>query len=236
MSLINQALRKAQQDRSPKRMPEPGESAHASGVPATSQGIHPGLIVGLIVAVALLVGIVVGLSIVLFRGDSDAPEAPQVALEQPIVPARTALPPVEPLNPSGGEKPVSEQASSSPEPRQTLAPADPGPTVAAQAESAPGIVEELRKAREAAEAKAEAEAAAAARAAAEPKATIVEWLTQSRINGVKISDETSKVIMNGDAYAVGEYVNFGLGLKVLLVEEARVLFIDENGKKYMKRL
>ena len=41
--------------------------------------------------------------------------------------------------------------------------------------------------------------------------------------------------MNGDAYSVGEHVNFELGLKVLAVEESRILFIDEAGKKYLKR-
>jgi len=35
---------------------------------------------------------------------------------------------------------------------------------------------------------------------------------------------------------LGEYVNFKLGLKVMIIQEKRILFVDENGKKYMKRL
>ena len=42
--------------------------------------------------------------------------------------------------------------------------------------------------------------------------------------------------MNGEAYSFGEYVHFGIGLKVLAVEEACVLFAEESEKKYLKRL
>jgi hypothetical protein len=38
------------------------------------------------------------------------------------------------------------------------------------------------------------------------------------------------------SYSVGETVNLGLGLKVLIIQEKRILFIDPNGKKYLKQV
>ena len=65
---------------------------------------------------------------------------------------------------------------------------------------------------------------------------VVDWLTESRINAARISTSGSKIIMNGEAYSFGEYVHFGIGLKVLTDEEACVLFAEESEKKYLKRL
>jgi hypothetical protein len=102
------------------------------------------------------------------------------------------------------------------------------------------VVEELRQAREAVEAKAAAETKAAeeaaAKAAAKPSQDIINWLARAKISGVKISATESRVILNGKSYTAGEYVNFGLGLKLMLIQEKRVLFIDKNEQKYMKRL
>ncbi len=39
-----------------------------------------------------------------------------------------------------------------------------------------------------------------------------------------------------DGYSVGETVNVGLALKVLSIQEKRILFIDANGKKYLKQI
>lgn len=262
MSLINQALRKAQQDRRPNKMAEPGQSASTGQMsPQPSSGMPPGIIIGLIVVVALLVGLVAGLSVLLFKSDSEPVRDGNVAQNETAPASTPAL------------KPLLETKPAPALPAQTPA------TLSQESSSsvAPSLVEELRIAREAAEAKlqaeaeakiqaeAEAKAAAEAQAAAEAKAQaeaeaqakaeaeakaqaeaeakanipgVVEWLTQSRISGVRISPnkDESKVILNGKAYAVGEYVNFQLGLKVLIVEETRVLFVDDNGKKYMKRL
>jgi len=243
MSLINQALRKAQRDRTPNRMAQPGEQSPVAYASSAASGMSPALVISLVIAVALLIGLVVGLSVVIFKGDSTPPQ--QVATTPPATP-----------EPGGSSQTATPPAISTTVGPQITQPETTAPVVEARVES--GVVGELRKAREAAEAEvaarakaaaekeaaeAEKEAAeaivaekAAARAAAQPSEDIITWLGSAKLSGVKISETESKVILNGRPYAVGEYVNFKLGLKIMIIQEERVLFVDNNGKKYMKRL
>jgi rRNA maturation endonuclease Nob1 len=239
MSLINQALHKAQRDRTPNRMAQPTDSAQpAAAVPVSGNGMKPSLMIGLVIAVALLLGLVAGLSVVLLK-DNSAPiqqvsesTPPTVAQVTPIAPpAITQRAPAAPIAPFEPARPLAQE------------------TIEEQV--GPTVIEELRLARQAAEAKAEAEAIAAQeaeakriaaeeeaarKAAAKPSQDIINWLGQAKVSGVRLSETGSKVILNGKAYAVGETVHYGLGLKVLIVQEKRILFIDTNGKKYMKTL
>lgn len=223
MSLINQALRKAQRDRTPNRMPQAGEQSQAAYASSVANGMSPMLVIGLVIAVALLVGLVVGLSIVIFKGD---PTPTRQGVASPVITTLQSAPLAEPSR--AVPAPIKAPHAAPP----ATAPAEPAATTS--------VVEELRKAREATEAEAAAQAkataAAAAKAAAQPSEDIIEWLGSAKLSGVRISETESKVIVNGNAYAVGEYVNFKLGLKVLIIQETRVLFVDNNGKKYMKRL
>ncbi|WPJ94479.1 hypothetical protein SH580_13670 [Coraliomargarita algicola] len=237
MSLINQALRKAQRDRSPNRMAQPGEQSSAAYASTAARGMSPVLVIGLVIAVAVLIGLVVGLSIVIFKGDSQ----PQAIAHttQSTVPRSAPTP-----------APTPTPAAAEPAPTSIVIPqasTHSSPQVSREATPMPSVVDELRKAREAAEAKAIAEAQAAeeeaqaaaeaqARADAKPSQDSIQWLGQAKITGVKLSDTASKVIINGEAYSVGDFVNYKLGLKVMVIQQERVLFIDNNGKKYMKRL
>lgn len=233
MSLINQALRKAQRDRTPNRMPQPGEQSPAAYASTTAAGMSPALVIGLVIAVAVLVGLVVGLSVVIFKGDSTQTAAAETSAAPAVAATVTAEPPA-PAAPTTATPPAT--------PIKAEAPTSPEKTELAKVEekAAPSVVDELRKAREAAKAQAAAEAKAAeeaaARAAAKPSEDIIQWLGTAKISGVKLSEAGDKVILNGKSYSVGEYVNFKLGLKVLIIQESRVLFVDRNGKKYMKRL
>ena len=213
MSLINQALRKAQQQRTPSR---PATAAdHASASPTNYRGNfnQSGLLIGLVAGIALLIGLVAGLTIVVLRKD----------------PA-----------------PVTQQAATLPAPVKQIAPATPAPTQPLE-QGSPSVLNDLRLARVAAEAKAAADATsakqveaakqlAATKAAAKPSQDIIQWLGKSKISGVRLSTSGNKVILNNKAYSVGETVNLGLGLKVLIIQEKRILFIDPNGKKYLKQL
>ncbi len=228
MSLINKALHKAQRDRTPNRMHQPGEQSPATYASSAASGMNPALVIGLVIAVAVLIGLVAGLSIVIFKGDPTPPPQQVAAISTQVAAAPTA--------PGASVQP---QIST------------PSTTALVEAAPAPSVVDELRKAREDAETKAatqaklaadqaEAEAKiaqeAAARAAAKPSEDIITWLGSAKLSGVRLSETESKVILNGNAYSVGEFVNFKLGLKVMIIQEQRVLFIDNNGKKYMKRL
>ena len=237
MSLINQALRKAQQDRSPGNSSESGPNQPFGGMPSSSdKSMQPMVIIGLIALVALLIGVAAGLSVVLLKGDSaepptvagnETPSAPATGSDVPSPAKMTTEAPPAPLDP------ITPTAT------ETFQTPTPARSESESSDAAPALVEELRLAREAAEAKAQAEAEAEAQATATAEANtpaIVEWLTESRISGVRLSPTNSKVILNGEAYGEGEYVNYQLGLKVIRIEETRVLFADDSGKKYMKRI
>lgn len=235
MSLINQALRKAQHQRTPNRPPT--EAGRANVTPSsytTASTGKPGLLIGLVAGIALLIGLVVGLTIVVLRKDP-APTAPQAtAPAAPVAPVVQATP-----------APATQPAI------QPLVPPTPAPVVSQPIDQdSPSVLNELRLAREAAEAKAAADAAAtrkieaealaakqaaAAAAAAKPSQDIIKWLEQAKISGIRLSQSGSKVILNNKAYSVGDIVNFKLGLKVLIIQEKRILFIDANGKKYLKQ-
>jgi hypothetical protein len=204
MSLINQALRKAQRDRSPNRMASPAERTAAPESAYTpSNGMPPGLVLGLVAGIALLIGLVAGLLVVILQKDP----AP---IQQAISPATQAV--------------AVQAITRAPAPAQTVT------------RKQPSVLEELRIARQAAEAKAAADAVAAEKAAAKPGQNIISWLSAATVSGIRLSDTGNKVILNNKSYVVGESVNYALGIKVLVIQEERVLFIDANGKKYMKQL
>lgn len=241
MSLINKALRKAQQDRTPNRMP-PSSGAQAQGrahtTPTESSGMKPGIIVGLIAIVALLIGVIAGLSVVIFKDDAPAiktaaqPSAQQPAPIQPIItPAQpvTQTPTIEPAAKSDATPKVLDELRIAREAEEAKA--------VAQAAAEATAKEEAEVARLEAEAARLAEEAEVARKAAlKPSQDIITWLSQAKFGGVRISASGNKVILNDEAYTVGDTVHLSFGLKVLLIEEKRILFIDNNGKKYMKRI
>jgi rRNA maturation endonuclease Nob1 len=231
MSLINQALRKAQHQRTPNRPATAADHANASPSPSynTANTSKPGLLIGLVAGIALLIGLVAGLTIVLLRSE------PAPAIQQA---ASSAIAPVAPAVSPPALQPLSPALQATP-PAQLVE------------QNRPSVLEELRTARQAAEAKAAAEAGAAkqaaaaalaakqaaeAKAAAKPSQDIIQWLAKSKISGVRLSGSASKVILNNKAYSVGDTVNASLGLKVLIVQEKRILFIDSNGKKYLKQV
>jgi hypothetical protein len=235
MSLINQALRKAQQDRTPQNTPASGPGEPAIGSPpASPKNRQPGVIIGLIALVALLIGLVGGLSAVLLKSGPTKPAAAADAAEASSTTASTPAAPTLPINPDTAPRtPLTEPSDNNP-PKAEPAPA-PRQSEPATEKTPDALIEELRLAGDAAEAKIHAEQKAAATAQAQtPK--IIDWLTESRVTGIRLSPTQNKVILNGETYNEGEYVNPQLGLKVILIEETRVLFADDNGKKYKKRI
>lgn len=220
MSLINQALRKAQHQRTPNRPATAVDQTNTPHPHYPTNTNKSGLLIGLVAGIALLIGLVAGLTIVVLRKDP----APAVQQASSTAPAATA-PAI-----------------------RALVTAAPSTTSTQQLDQdSSNVLNELRLARKAAEAKAavdavtaqqaEAEALAAKQAAAaKPSQEIIQWLAHAKISGVRISEKGNKVILNNKAYSVGDSVNLRLGLKVLIIQEKRLLFIGSNGKKYMKQL
>lgn len=222
MSLINQALKKAQNDR--------------GGAPvALTQQVHQRthrpqknntpLMLGLVALFAVLIGLVAGLSILVFGQQDSAPQQPAVQ--------------------QAGAAPSTAPAAVNPEPRQQP---KPQPIETAAAPTTPPVeLNELQTARENAERdlqeKQAADAAATlARQQAEAKASSEEqanairiWLNEARINGIKLKGSSPKVVLNSKAYTIDDNVNFELGLSVRDIQRNLVIFVDEAGNEYTKR-
>lgn len=242
MSLINQALRKAQQDRSPKRMSRSSEPSDAQThqMASSTPGMKPGILIGLVAAMALLIGLVVGLTIVIFK---DSSPAASVAEQPQLQPLEAMTPPAAPmsepeLTPTAPTQTAASAPSATAPSLYTTAPI-PAPVVSS-APNENSVLEQLRLAREAAQAKAAEEAAIAAEAkriaAIEPNQEIINWLSEAKVTGVRLAGDDSKAIINNKAYATDELVHYSLGIQLIAIQESRLLFQDANGKRYMKRL
>lgn len=55
-----------------------------------------------------------------------------------------------------------------------------------------------------------------------------------QVTGVRSSGNVSKVLMNDHVYRVNDYVERSLGVKLVKVDEDRLTFVDEAGATYVK--
>jgi len=69
---------------------------------------------------------------------------------------------------------------------------------------------------------------------ADPK--IWTFVDAIHVTGVRTSDKVSKVLMNDRVYRVNDYVDRTLGLKLSKIQEDQLTFVDENGFTYTKSL
>lgn len=236
MSLINQALKKAQRDRSGSAPQAPSLSGSNSVSSAPSKsGPSASLIV--IAAFAVLLGLIAVLAVMLLKEEpTPTPETANLQPAEATTPP-PAAPSTNPLQANSTESPQvladlqrAREAAEAEAERQRVA-------AEAEAERLRIEAEEKHQAELAAAAAKQAAAEEAARkAAAKPNPKVIDWLSKVTISGVRISGTESKVLLNEDAYGVGDTVNYSLGLKVYIIQEKRVLFIDQNEKKYLKRL
>ncbi len=196
MSLINEALHKAQN----QRHNAPGLNDETNmGHPSVNYAPQPsriGLMIGLGIFIVILIGLVAGLTIVIM--DKSEPQTAQNS-ETPALPA---TPNIEPADVVSTEL-----------------------TTAIAPEQQPQIPEALEQSREVIK---------APTPEPEPNKEIMDWIEQCTISGVRITSNSSKVILNNKAFIPGDSVNMSLKLKILEIEPERILFIDSNGVEYMK--
>ena len=223
MSLINQALRKAQHDRTPNRMVGSGDAPDAdpSYAPPVQEEKKLGLLIIIIGSFALLIGLVAGLTVIVLSNGTTEPPLAQSAPRQSI-------------------QPPAQVGAAAPIPALEPPLATRSPTVTADAPAKINVLEDLKAARQAAEAQAAKEAAIAAEAeraaAAAPSQAIIDWLTSADFTGVIEFGGAKKAFIDGASYEKDEIVNFPLGLKLLVIQSDRLLFEDANGKRYSKKL
>ena len=186
MSLINEALRKVQDQRTSAPELSGDESntqaAHMIGRPNRSR-----LMIGLGICVVVLFGLVAGLTVLLMRKGQTS----DFQGSKSLVPDKETIPHSEP---------------------------------------ATGFTDSQIKTSEV------SEVVKVSAVTSEPNQEITDWLAQSKVTGMRISSTGKKVILNNKAFVPGEMVNANLELKVLNIEERRILFVDSKGVQYVKNL
>jgi len=234
MSLINDALKKAQRQRTVDAAgvapPMPGESGTRvtrRGKPLASQ-----LVLLIVAASAVLVVISVVATVYLLREPSTPATTPTlVQNSQPAgqIPAPPDSSPVSPVVFIPLAPPTDTPVAQIPEPVSLPAPASttlpaappvvntppPAPVVAIQTEPASRPV---------------------APAGDVPDERILDYIDRLHVLGVRSSGSDSRVLMNDRVYRVNDVVDRGLGLRLIEVQSGRLDFEDARGMRYTKTL
>ena len=228
MSIINDALKKAQHQRTGGPMdapPMPGGGSGARG----GQGMPTGMLVLLVAGAAVVVVIsVVATVYFVNRGP-----APKVAVASPVVtpaaqaPTTTApapatapatLPAASPITSAPSPIMIAPVIVNAPPPPVELPPAPP-----------PQVAEEPAAA-----------TAAAATPAPEPMVEgsladrINTYVDKVRVTGIRTSESGSKVLMNDHVYRINDIVDRKLGLRLVKIASDSLTFADASGATYVK--
>ena len=231
MSLINDALKKAERARAGGNGPLPAATA-GTGLQASPARPTPPPTV-LLVAGGAVLGLALALGAWLLWPTPPSPSLPDPALQPVETPLPTpASPPVAlasaPTSPpdSVGSSPVPATAS----PSASLPPAaiaavpvagnptqpvatEPGPAGGASAASGNGIVP----------------------GPAAPSARFVQRAESFRVVGIRFAGADSKVIMNDRVYRIGETVDHEQGIRLTAVTADTLSFVDATGAAYTRR-
>ena len=247
MSLINDALKKAQKQREvppatpPPGGPPPSTPLAASPSPGPARGSHFTL---LIAGAAVLVSASVAVTVYLLRSDGRP--------ENRLASGSVQTPPSAPTTPAAGVPITTPTSSSLPSARsapvvpqnETVAASTPassvsmpvtaaGPTTtpAATPYSTPPAVAPVTSPFT------PTPVVTAPAEAAPVKASlrVQGMIDKFRIAGIRLSGTESKVILNDHLFRVNDLVESSLGLRLLKIESHVLTFVDGEGNTYLKR-
>jgi|HubBroStandDraft_3_1064219.scaffolds.fasta_scaffold172149_2 hypothetical protein len=244
MSLINDALKKAQKLQMQGQAPPPPIPSDPSGVP--SQPASPGrdrpLPGQMFMLLAFGAGVLMALSVLatvyLLRHPStpvvaQAPAAP-ILPEQPSVASVIKITPpalsqsVPPFTPAQNPSPIPPPAleKSPPPVPSATAPAVAATPAAPVSMQSPAIILPLPS----------APSSSSGLDSSKPDPKILAYIDALQVAGVRVSDTGSKVLMNDRVYRQNEIVDHLLGLRLEKIESDTLTFIDERGVIYTKNL
>ena len=231
MSLINEALKKAQHQRTgpSDAPPMPGGSMGPRG----GSGMPKGMLV-MIGAGACVVIVISVVATVMFINRTPAPK---IAASTPAVPVAVAAEPkaAAPLTPSPVviapvtikiPLPVAPPVETPPAPH-AVADNTPAPAPAA-ASTAPVAAAPVPTA--------ETPATVAKEPVAEGSLAdrINDYVDKLRVTGIRTSESGSKVLMNDKVYRANDIVNRALGLRLVKIAADSLTFADASGATYVK--
>ena len=232
MSLINDALKKAQHQRTgpaTDQPPMPGtpQGFRAARITQQNQGTQKHTLAFAIAGVAGVVIIAVAITVMVLRHESaPRPMPPPRALAakttaaevaptaSPIVVAPVVTPAPKLETPTAKPGALAPAKGAAVEPRAqpvvvaAVPPANPPPAPAAEAPraAAPGS-QDIR---------------------------ILTLLDSFRVTGIRSSGTESKVLMNDRVYRINDMVDYTLGIRLTKVATDSLTFVDANGTVYVK--
>ncbi|MBL9216243.1 MAG: hypothetical protein JNG83_12270 [Opitutaceae bacterium] len=233
MSLINEALKKAQKQRTGESAPLPSVGGVPAariakrGKPAAFHTVFIRAGIGAAIAVVLVVGGLVAYrllqsppAVATAPAANSAPAAtPQAAAPAPVpAPVATVTPPPKAETPAPA--PTAAAASFTvPAPAPAAPPAEVHP--APKAAATPAVVFETPK----------------LPAAPPPKMSprAVAFIESLRIAGIRTSATDSKVLMNDRVFRIGNVVEHELGIKLTGISSSSLTFEDEQGAAYVRQ-
>lgn len=249
VSLINEALKKAQRQRAPEAGleqpgPEPGEVVVARATPRSARSvalITLGAGVTVLAAALLTYFLTTGAATVVtgpvppkskpksVELKAAPPEAVAANAASPTqsdaAKATSAAPTPSTSAPEPTVPPAASQAASSPSTAPQESPtapakADPNPAVAV-APAPPTPVAPLPQ-------------TVVAPAPPKPSEQVQAFVDAVRVAGIRASGDDSRVLMNGRQYRLNEIVDRSLGIKLVKVEGNCLTFADPSGVIYRK--
>ena len=233
MSLINDALKKAQKQRtgeSPALASLPsvgGESAariarRSKPVGFNSLMVRVGL--GVVALVVLVIGGIFAVRFVLERPETPAPAKPAPVAQVVPKPAETPAPkPAESIAPPTFNVPAATPPTPAPVKPAAVPVAETKPAAAtAPMVQLPPLPEP------------EPVKPAAPPPVPKMSSRAVAYLDGIRVAGIRASSTDSKVLMNDHVYRVGDIVEHELGLKLTGIASGALSFEDEHGAKYTR--
>jgi hypothetical protein len=229
MSLINEALKKAQRQRN--EVPE-DPAAAASGaaggrIAKRAQPRSANAIFLLATGAVVLVLVSVGLTAYLVNRPAPKP-APVAA----ITPAPTQTP--SPATPIAAPPPIAIPPLAAPAAEKPAAEAAPAPAVAASTPP-PAVAAAAEKPAAAAETKPAPVAEPAPAPQPPPVDERVNAFVESvRSTGVKAAGDESRVLMNERVYRLNDVVDRTLNVRLTKVDASSLTFTDANGATYVK--
>lgn len=219
MSLINDALKKAQRQRTGdhgplSQPPMPGGGPVPAGPVRAGGGSNPQLL--LVGAGALLGLVIAGGGVFFFRDHKSASAPPSVPAVESAAPAKVAV-----------EPPATVSAPPPPGPGQRTEPAvatktESSPTSALTATPPVVAIESTTTKPQASEPPA-------------PSLRMIEAIEALRVAGIRSSASgDAKVLMNDRVYRLGDTVDHALGIKLTGVTASSLTFRDASGATYTR--
>lgn len=228
MSLINDALKKAQRARTGETLGPDGKplsvtvhAHHGGGDRPPSVGFRTLLLVG---GAVLVLAIVAGTLYLGLRSESvPAPAKPPLATV--AVPVAVALPPdaavaarEQPAKPAESLTFVLPTASTTTPALPAPLPADAAPNIALQVESSPVAVVNPVPA-----------------LPPIPSEHMVRTIEALQVSGIRALGADSKVLLNGRVYRIGDLVDRDSGLRLIEVTGESLTFRDQTAAVYTRR-